>query len=60
MAATDRRILMWCLLLVLTGVAFLVFQPFPGLWDGFFWLWVPIGVGFVFASAPVVSRISAA
>jgi hypothetical protein len=53
----KRDSLIWGILLILLGGAFLVYQLFPDLFAGFSWPWIMLVIGAIFAIASLVSRV---
>ena len=52
----KRENLIWGIILIGLGVAFLLNQLFPGLFGWFEWPWILIGLGGIFALASLISR----
>lgn len=52
----KRNSLVWGIILILLGGAFLVNQFFPELFGGFQWPWILLALGGVFAIASLVGR----
>lgn len=53
----KRGNLVWGAILILLGIAFLLFQLFPDLTAGFTWQWILILIGGIFVVASLLSRI---
>jgi hypothetical protein len=53
----KRDNLIWGVILILLGGAFLVYQLFPNLFGGFSWPWILIAIGVIFAVSSLVSRV---
>lgn len=53
----KRQNLVWGIILILLGGAFLVYQLFPDLLGGFRWPWILLALGVVFAIASLVGRV---
>lgn len=53
----KRDNLVWGIILIGLGVAFLLFQFYPGLFDGFEWPWILIGLGGIFVLASLIRRV---
>lgn len=52
----KRDSLVWGIVLILLGVGFLVYQWNPGLFAGFSWPWLLLGMGAIFVVASLVTR----
>lgn len=53
----KRDNLIWGVILILAGVAFLLNQLFPALFGWFSWPWILIGLGAVFTVGSLLSRV---
>ena len=53
----KRENLIWGIILIGLGAAFLLNQLFPGLFGWFEWPWIMIGLGGIFALASLIGRV---
>jgi hypothetical protein len=53
----KRENLVWGVILILLGGAFLVYQLFPNVFGAFRWPWIILALGSVFAVASLVGRV---
>ena len=53
----KRENVVWGLILIAIGSAFLLNQFMPGLFGGFTWPWILLGLGGIFALASLVGRV---
>jgi len=52
----KRDSVVWGILLILLGVGFLVYRWNPGLFAGFSWPWLFLGIGVIFTVASLLTR----
>lgn len=52
----KRDNVIWGIILILAGVAFLLGQLFPGLFGWFSWPWILLGLGVVFTIGSLITR----
>ena len=53
----KRENLVWGIILILVGGAFLLNQFFPALFGGFSWPWILVGLGVIFTLASLIGRV---
>ena len=53
----KRENLIWGIILISVGIALLLMQFYPGLFDGFEWPWVLLVLGGIFTVSSLVGRI---
>jgi hypothetical protein len=53
----KRESLVWGIILILLGAAFLVNQLFPDVFGGFRWPWILLALGAIFTIASLVGRV---
>ncbi|MCB8934837.1 MAG: hypothetical protein KIS95_12600 [Anaerolineae bacterium] len=53
----KRDNLVWGIILIVAGGAFLVNQLFPTVFGGFSWPWIMVGLGVIFTLAALIGRV---